>query len=113
MSLRIFSASALLLLAACSEKAPDPVAQADPADRVQCAIGDAALAPDCAVARDGNLFTVRHADGSFRRFEIDENGDFGAADGAEDVTGSRLPDGSVDVRIGEAHYRFAPAQLTP
>lgn len=113
MSLRTFSVSALLLLAACSKTAPDPVAEAEPADRVQCAIGDAALAADCAVARDGNIFTVRHADGAFRRFEIDENGDFGSADGAEDVTGSRMPDGSVDVRIGDAHYRFTAEQLAP
>jgi hypothetical protein len=113
MSLRIFSTAALLLLAACSKNAPDPVAEAKPEDRVQCARGNVALATDCAVARDGNLFTVRHADGGFRRFEIDENGDFGSADGAEDVSGSRLSDGSVDVRIGDAHYRFAPTQLAP
>jgi hypothetical protein len=113
MSLRIFSAAALLLAAACSKGAPDPVAQAKPDNLVQCAFGGAAMAPDCAVSRDGSIYTVRHNDGAFRRFEIDENGDFGSADGAEGVTGTRMSDGSVDVRIGNAHYRFAPTQLAP
>jgi hypothetical protein len=113
MSLRTFSTAALLLLAACSKSAPDPVTEAKPENRVQCAMGEAALAADCAVSRDASIFTVRHADGGFRRFEIDENGDFGSADGAEDVTGSRLSDGSVDVRIGDAHYRFTAEQLAP
>lgn len=110
MFLRIFSA-ALLMLAACSKGAPDPVAAAKSEDRVECATGAAVLAKDCAVDVTGNTLTVRHADGSFRRFEIDANGDFGTADGADDVTGNRLSDGTIDVRVGEAHYRFAPGQL--
>lgn len=115
MLLRISSLAVLALLAACDggSTVAKQVADAPDADRVECATGPDALAKACAIERDGNAITVRHADGSFRRFEIDAKGQFGTADGAEEVAGSRAPDGHVDVMIGDRRYRFAPGQLTP
>ncbi len=112
MSTQISNLAMLLVLAACS-KGEDKVAQAPAADRVQCAVDQGRLAADCAIERQGGTITVRHSDGSFRRFEIDAAGQFGAADGAEEVSGRRNADGSVDVMIGERRYRFGPDQLKP
>lgn len=112
MSLRISSLAALVALAACA-KGEDKVASAAPGDRVECAVANDRMSSDCAIERSGNTITVRHADGSFRRFEIDTEGKFGAADGAEEVAGRRNADGSVDVSIGDRRYRFGPGQLTP
>lgn len=65
------------------------------------------------MVRDGEIVTVQHRDGSFRRFEIDADGRLGSADGAEQVAGRREADGTVTVRIGDATYRFAAGQLFP
>jgi hypothetical protein len=115
MSLRISSLALVALIAGCgsSPSLPQQVADAPASDRVDCAIGKGALAQDCALERVGPVVTVRHADGSFRRFEIDTKGQFGAADGAEEVSGKRGADGSVDVAIGDRRYRFAAGQLKP
>ncbi len=113
MFLRISSLALAALLASCGSgsSVPKQIADAPDADRVDCAIGEGALARDCALERTGETITVRHADGSFRRFEIDAKGQFGSADGAEEVAGKRGADGSVDVSIGERRYRFGPGQL--
>ncbi len=116
MFTRIFSPALLVLLAACGKTAgtaDEKVTQAAPSDRVECAVAKNQLTADCAIERQGNAITVRHADGSFRRFEIDAQGKFGAADGAEEVSGQKNSDGSVDVTIGDRHYRFGPGQLQP
>jgi hypothetical protein len=114
MFLRTSSIALLLSLAGCgSGTVAKQVADAPVADRVECAVTQGPLAADCAIERQGEAITVRHADGSFRRFEIDAAGKFGAADGAEEVAGRRNSDGSVDVSIGDRRYRFAAKQLTP
>ncbi len=113
MSMRISSFMPLLALAACGKGAPDPVAQAPASDRVECGVEQATLAANCAIERQGGAVTVRHSDGSFRRFEIDATGKFGAADGAEEVAGRRNADGSIDVTISDRHYRFGAGQLKP
>lgn len=112
MFLRTSSVALVLALAACG-KGDDKVASAPAADRVECAVAQGSMAVDCAMERDGQLITVRHSDGSFRRFEIDAAGKFGAADGAEEVAGKRSADGSVGVSIGERRYRFNASQLRP
>lgn len=114
MSLRISSLASLLLLGACGSgsSVPKQIADAPEADRVDCAIGDGTLKKDCALERVGETITVRHPDGSFRRFEVDAKGQFGAADGAEEVAGKRAADSSVEVSIGDRRYRFGPGQLT-
>jgi len=113
MFLRISSLAGLVALAGCgsSDTVSKQVADAPASDRVECAVGKAALASDCAIERDGRTITVRHSDGSFRRFEIDAAGKFGAADGADEVAGKRDGDGSVDVSIGDRRYRFGADQL--
>lgn len=113
MFLRTSSLALAALMTACGSgpSVPQQVADAPAADRVDCAIGTVALAKDCALERVGETITVRHTDGSFRRFEIDAKGQFGAADGAEEVSGKRSADGSVDVTIGDRRYRFGPGQL--
>ncbi len=114
MSLRISSFALLTVLAGCGST-PDTkqVTDAPAADRVACAAGPGRLSDDCAMERDGSSVIVRHADGSFRRFEVDAAGTFGAADGAEEVSGRRQADGSVDVLIGDRRYRFLRGQLKP
>jgi hypothetical protein len=112
---RISSLAVLLLVAGCGSRSTvaEQVAEAPDENRVDCAIGDAPVTRDCAIERSGTLVTVRHADGSFRRFEIDAKGRFGAADGADEVSGKRGADGNVDVSIGDRRYRFTSAQLKP
>jgi hypothetical protein len=115
MFLRISSLAMLTLLSGCGSNSTvsQQVADAPANDRVECAIGAAPLTKDCAIERNSGTITVRHADGSFRRFEVDAKGQFGAADGAEEIAGQRSPDGSVAVSIGDRRYRFASTQLTP
>jgi hypothetical protein len=113
MFLRIFSIIIVLGLAGCGQSSENPVTTANATDRIACATGDNALVMDCAMERDGAMITVRHRDGSFRRFEVDANGQFGSADGADEVTGSRREDGTIDVRLSDIHYRFATDQLQP
>ncbi len=109
MSTRISSAAALLLLAACSVKGSDPVADADPEDLIECAIGGAAeFARACAVAPDGESgLIVHHPDGGFRRFER-SGGTIATADGAERAA-VEPREGGFEVTVEADRYRL-PAE---
>jgi hypothetical protein len=112
--MRISSAAALLLLAACAQDAPEASA-ADADDRIACAVAGAAeFARACQVERrevDGvPTLIVRHPDGGFRRFEVMRDGTgLAAADGAERaVVGLR--EQGIEVAVGADRYRF-PARI--
>jgi hypothetical protein len=75
MSTRISSAGALLFLAACSQDSPGEtlLAEADPDNVIECAVGGAAAFERvCVIERTkrvgGVVLTVRHPNGSFRNF---------------------------------------------
>ncbi len=111
MFMRISSVVFVLALAACKPPAEDKVASAKPDDRIDCALaGGKAFTRDCAVERsaDGKTLVLRHRDGGFRRITLDADGALSAADGADDVTGTKLPDGRFEVIAGPDRYRLPP-----
>lgn len=108
-----------LLLAACGGTA-DPTAPqgngaaappaGQPDNRIECRpAGASAFARACTVdeadSPRGRVFTVRKADGGFRRL-LWRNDDFVAADGAQPAHVTRLADGIVEVEIGGDRFRF-------
>jgi hypothetical protein len=100
---------ALLLLAACGEPAA-PSAGA-PDNRIECRSGSAsAFARTCTIeiaqAPGGMVFTLRKADGGFRRLLQTFDGNFVAADGAEAAQVTRLQNGRIEVEIGGDRFRF-------
>ncbi len=114
--MRISSAGALLLLAACDAQVETGAAEtADPENLIECALGGATgFARECAVeqsqAAEGLILTVRHPDGGFRRFVATTDGTGVApADGAEPATLSLREDG-IEVAVGADRYRF-PATI--
>jgi hypothetical protein len=94
----------LLLLASCSQAAPE-----EPSERIACAVGGAAqFTEDCGLERatveGAQVLVVRHPDGGFRRLEVSKDGqNLLAADGAE-VTQSALKEGRWEVILGEQRY---------
>ena len=116
MFLRISSAALLLALAACSGKSEgEPDANAE---RIACALGDAkTFTSACEVSRtsvDGkNSLTIRHPNGSFRRFEVLADGhSLATADGADTV--EVTPNGKdTEITVADDHYLLpAPASST-
>jgi hypothetical protein len=109
-----------LLLAACggetgklgNEVQPEQAAAgaSSPVDdgKADCAIGaDAAWARDCLIERAGDLLTIRHPDGGFRRFRVLADGrGLEAADGAETARLQIVETGLVEIRIGGDRYRL-------
>lgn len=96
------SGFALLLLAGCGTPAEAP-----PGDRIECALdGGTAFARACTVERAAGRLTVWRPDGGFRRFIIDAGNGVAPADGAEDLRGVPLPDGGLEVMIGNDRYRL-------
>ncbi|BAI96563.1 MULTISPECIES: hypothetical protein [Sphingobium] len=80
---------------------------------ISCAIGPGAeWSEDCPVERDGELLTVRHADGGFRRFRIVHDGrGIAPADGAEEASILVAGKGAIELSVGQDRYRF-PARLS-
>ncbi len=127
MSSRIFSVGVSLFLAACGGP-PDGVAPREgngvaadsgtpadePAERIACAVGNAALTNDCTVERvataDGAVLTIRHPDGGFRRLRVLTDGQVAAADGASPVRVVNRNDAGTEVAIGDARYRLPPTR---
>ena len=123
MSLRIFSAVPLLLVAACGGPAEtaapgDPQVDVatgtpagEPVERIACAIGDADYADVCSIdrarARDGTVLTIRHPDGGFRRLNLSADGQtVSAADGAAPVEVLARGEGGTEVAIADVRYRL-------
>ena len=106
-----------LLLSACGQPAESPqnLAQTHPpaeqaatpqVEHIACARGAAALRPDCTLdresTRDGERWTIRHPDGSFRRLIV-RGQDVETADGAELLRGH-----AGDATVADEHYRLPP-----
>lgn len=117
MSMRIFDGSIgagllCLALAACGKPAPGSGQEADGGRNVECAIGAKAdWTHDCVVQRDGDMLTLRHADGGFRRFTIVRDGrGLVPADGAEEAGIRIVGDGQIELTVADARYRL-PATI--
>jgi hypothetical protein len=108
------------MLAACGGPpaqpgADSPAAQGQaPADdgMADCAIGGSdAWARDCTVEVAGEMLTIRHPDGGFRRFRLLRDGrGLAAADGAEPARVTISGAGQIDVAAGADRYRL-PARI--
>ncbi|MDX3899655.1 MAG: hypothetical protein QHC40_03950 [Sphingobium sp.] len=79
---------------------------------VDCAIGGGARwTRDCLLERDGDLLTIRHADGGFRRLRIVTDGHgVAAADGAEEAIIRIDGEKRIMVMVGQDLYRL-PATI--
>ena len=125
---RLLAAGAVLLLAACGDRAPrtadtNVLAQVEAEQAraagddgsILCDRGQGALARSCTVEQTqtdrGLILTVRHADGGFHRLLVTRDGrGVIAADGAEPARVT-IPDAtSIDVAIGGSRYRL-PATI--
>lgn len=113
--MRISSAAALLLLAACGDSTADP-AKIAPNDEdeggIECAPrGNAEFTRTCTLERtqgdEGLILTVRQPDGGFHRLLVTTDGrGVVSADGAEPATVSVIADNRIEVAIGGARYRL-------
>jgi hypothetical protein len=113
MFMRIFKAAVLvLLIGGCHRTSSINVPAAD---RIECAIGGAVLADDCAIERITNVgeFAIHHFDGGFRRFIIEKDGAISAADGADTVTRKPIGEGRVELQIAGDRYILGPASIVP
>lgn len=79
---------------------------------VDCAIGAGATwTRDCRIEQAGEMLTIRHADGGFRRFRIVTDGrGVVTADGAEGAVVTIDGDRRIAVRAGQDQYRL-PATI--
>jgi hypothetical protein len=105
--MRTFRAALLLaLVAGCHRTSSIDVPEAD---RIDCATGGATeFSRDCALERstDAGVLTIHHADGGFRKLNVDPDGTITAADGAIEATGHPLADGRLEVEVGGDRYRL-------
>jgi hypothetical protein len=68
-------------------------------------------ARDCTAERDGDMLTIRHPDGGFRRFRILGDGHgFEAADGAEPAKLTIIGQDRIEAVAGSDRYRL-PVQV--
>ena len=100
-----------LLLAGCGDSSNEG-AQLGGAGMADCAIGPgSSWRRDCGVDRDGELLTLRHKDGGFRRFRIVDDGrGVVTADGSEQAKVNISGQGMIEVAVGEDRYRL-PASI--
>ncbi|MFK4793234.1 hypothetical protein [Sphingobium sp. ZW T5_29] len=124
MSMRIFEALAgaglaCLALAGCDGGDGTAADQQSTSSSVSstggvadCAIGTTAdWSRSCPVERSGDLVTLRHPDGGFRRFHVVKDGrGLVAADGAEQATVTVLGKDQIELSVGEDRYRL-PATM--
>ena len=101
----------LLLLAGCGRAPGDP----EPEMRaIDCALAGAApFTPTCRVEQAGQVLVVHHPDGGFRRLQkVSDGRGVIAADGIEPAHVAWIPDGRLEVVVGQDRYRF-PATMKP
>lgn len=119
MSMRIFSATSLLLLSACgtAENTPGPTPETAQ-EKIECAVtGSAAFNATCTVERSettaASILTVHEPDGGFHRLTMTNDGrGVVAADGSQPATVQIVAPDKVEVTIGTSRYRL-PAAVTP
>ena len=111
--MRTSSLAALLALVACGKQPDSPrnlqqtapaVTQADPVEHIACARGTGRFVPDCTLEREatraGEVWTIRHPDGGFRRLIV-KGDEIETADGAELLRGA-----GREMTVGNEHYRL-------
>jgi hypothetical protein len=117
--MRLLLLAPLAVLAACSGSTGDANLQGNgaaapppgqPDNRIDCqpagaAAFERACTVDSAETSRGRVFTIRKADGGFRRL-LWRNNDFVAADGAQPAHVTHPADGIVEVEIGGDRFRF-------
>ncbi|MFT4026128.1 MAG: hypothetical protein QM676_04925 [Novosphingobium sp.] len=103
-------------LVACSQHEAAPPKVAEGAEKVECALGPGtSFAKDCAIerSREGGVYrmVVRHPDGGFRRFEVDQDNAIVSSDGAD--AAQVAVNGTVaEVTVGDDRYRI-PLEAAP
>jgi hypothetical protein len=110
-----------LVLAGCGGKVADHGAKSRPGaagapageaeERIACARGDEAFAPNCTIERArtpaGLFLTLRRLDGGFRRLQVLQDGrGVVAADGAEPAIVTPIGPESIEVSLGDMRYRL-------
>lgn len=104
-----------LMLAACDAGPSSIVGDPEKGDdgHVACLIdGQSAWTRDCRYDQDGEILTLRHPDGGFRRFRIVGDGrGLEPADGAEGARIAIVDDGMIEVAVGADRYRL-PASMS-
>jgi len=112
-----FAVALAVLAASCGGPPPGEMtngaaapAPGEPDNRIECMTGsDTAFERTCSVDIDQApgrvVFTLRKADGGFRRLLRTPDG-FAAADGAEPAHVTRVQDGRIEVEIGGDRFRF-------
>ncbi len=109
MSTRTSSLALTLLVAGCGvDPASQPAVQAG--ETVACAPIGETLLPVCTVERDGDMLILHHADGGFRRLQVQGNV-IAAADGAEVATVAHAAN-ATEVTIGGMRYRLPMKGVT-
>lgn len=109
MGLRLSGALLLagLALTGCGGKGGRTGVIADDDSLIDCAIGKGDWSRACGVEREGDMLTLRHPDGGFRRLRIVQDGrGLVSADGAEDAKLTIIDKGLVEVTIGIDQYRL-------
>lgn len=108
--MRVGVSAALMVLTACSPDAAPEETQGRAgagALTVMCAPdGVRIYAPDCTLDRNGNTLTIRHPNGTFRRFLLDGEHGMITADGADPVRITKRTEGLVDLEIAGDRYRL-------
>lgn len=112
----LFSAAALLWLAACGDpgSATDEALDVagETAERIPCAVeGDSSFEPVCTVERmtgdEGLVLTIRHPGGGFRRFLVThDGGGVITADGAATAAVSVIDGDRIEVTVDGDRYRL-------
>lgn len=127
MSSRIFSAAFALLLAACGSSpegaapesggnaAGDSATTQASGEHIACAVTGAGYANVCTIDRattaQGQVLTIRHPDGGFRRLLMSHDGSgVTAADGALPIEVLGRGERGLEVAVGDARYRLPPAR---
>lgn len=85
---------------------------ASDARRIECAVGaSGGWSRTCAIEKDGDILTVRHEDGGFRRLQLIHDGrGMIAADGAESAKVAIMDRHRIELSVGNDRYRF-PATI--
>lgn len=111
----IWAALALTLVGGCTPEGESAGVAGDAEGSivtVMCApVGASEYSADCSLEREGNQLTIRHANGTFRRFVLDREGRIAAADGADVLDVEDGPEGIVDLRVAGDRYRLGRAAL--
>ncbi len=115
-----FALAVLPMLAGCggggAEQSDEAITASDNASRhdgkAACRTGGArAWARECRLERDGDMVTIRHPDGGFRRFRVLTDGrGLAEADGAEPVKLSIVGKQMIEVVVGDDRY-YLPARI--